>query len=286
MRLLLTGGAGDLAQVLTPLLESRGDDVLLLDIRQPAGNRGFFRDGSINDRPLLARLFPGVDCLVHIAAWHGYHEFHGLRDAFEFWDLNVTGTFNVLETAVRAGVPNVVYISSTSVEDRSGIYGHTKRLGEEICLNFALQHGLNIIILRPRAFIPYWNRSVYKDYIEWARWFWGGAVHIDDVAQATMHSIDLLSKQHFTKPPTLVVDGAYDYTAEQLANWDSAGPGSTFRQTYPEYEMLVRHYGLDPTQKPKTYDISLTAQLLGYQPHYSLGNLLAELARYGQDGPP
>lgn len=201
-------------------------------------------------------------------------------------DLNVIGIFNVLETAVRAGIPNVVFMNSTSVEEQSGIYGHTKVLGEEICLNYSLRHSLNIIILRPRTFILYWNRSVYKNYIEWAHWFWGGAVHINYVPQATMLSINVLSQRRLTKPPGLVVDGAYDYTAEQLASWDSDGPGSTFRQTYPDYEALVQRYGLDPTQKPTTDDISLTKQILGYQPLFSLGNLLAELTEYSQAGPP
>ena len=54
-----------------------------------------------------------------------------------------------------------------------------------------------------------------------------------------MLSIDVLNQQHFTNPPALVFDRAYDYTAEQLANWDINGPGSTFRQTYPDYEALV-----------------------------------------------
>ena len=286
MRILLTGGAGDLAQVLTPLLENRGDEVLLLDIRQPASGRGTYIAGSVNDRQLLAQIFPDVDCLVHIAAWHGYHEFHKLRTPFEFWDLNVTGTFNVLEAAVRAGITNVVFMSSTSIEERSSIYGSTKILAEELCRHYALRHNLNIIILRPRAFIPYWNRTVYQDYIEWAHWFWGGAVHINDVAQATILGIDILSRQHFAEPPALVVDGAYDYSAEQLANWDVDGPGSTFRHTYPDHEALVLQFGLDPAQKPTTYDLSLTTKILGYQPQFSLGNLLAELAEYGRSGPP
>ena len=108
-------------------------------------------------------------------------------------------------------------MNSTSVEEQSGIYGLTKVLGEEICLNYSLRHSLNIIILRPRTFILYWNRSVYKNYIEWAHWFWGGAVHINYVPQATMLSINVLSQRRLTKPPGLVVDGAYDYTAKITA---------------------------------------------------------------------
>ena len=45
---------------------------------------------------------------------------------------NVTGTMNVFEAAHRAGVTQVVYLSSTSVRNHASLYGHTKVLGEEI----------------------------------------------------------------------------------------------------------------------------------------------------------
>ena len=185
MRILLTGGAGDLGLLLARELSQRGDTPVCLDIRPPSVQRGEFVPGSITDRALLAQTMPGIDVVVHIAAWHGIHEVTGQRDAFDFWDVNVTGTFNVLETAVRAGVHKVVFISSTSVEDRHGIYGHTKVLGEEMAQTYAVRHGMEIITLRPRAFIPHWNKTVYKNYVEWAHWFWAGAVHINDVVQAT-----------------------------------------------------------------------------------------------------
>jgi hypothetical protein len=31
--------------------------------------------------------------------------------------------------------------------------------------------------------------------VDWARWFWKGAVHIDDVATAVILSLDLLSRR-------------------------------------------------------------------------------------------
>jgi hypothetical protein len=36
---------------------------------------------------------------------------------------------------------------------------------------------------------------VYAKYSDWARWFWKGAVHIDDVAAAVILSLDLVSQQ-------------------------------------------------------------------------------------------
>ncbi|MEI2611399.1 MAG: NAD(P)-dependent oxidoreductase [Candidatus Promineifilaceae bacterium] len=286
MNILLTGGASDLAQVLTPQLLANGHTVTRLDIRRPADDSGEFIQGSITDREMLGQHLRGVACVVHIAAWHGIHEVTGQKDVFAFWDVNVTGTFNTLEMSVRAGVKQFVYISSTSVDERFGVYGHTKVLGEEIARTYAARHGLKVMILRPRAFIPHWNRATYSNYIEWAHWFWGGAVHIDDVAQATRLAIAALTHNTYPEPPVLVVDGAYDYTPDDLAHWDADGPGSTFRRVYPGYESLVRGYGLDPARQPKTYDISQTRQILGYDPQYSLHHLLLELAQFGESGPP
>jgi nucleoside-diphosphate-sugar epimerase len=286
MKILLTGGAGDLATVLTPKLEARGDTPLRLDIIPPRDRRGVALLGSILDRAGLRRALKGVDCVVHIAAWHGIHDTMKQRDVYAFWDLNVTGTFNVFEAAARVGISKVIYLSSTSTRSRDSIYGHTKVLGEEVARTYAARHAMQVMMLRPRGFIPHWNRSVYASFVEWAQWFWRGAVHIDDVAQAVLQSLDVLQSQILEAPLALVVDGAYEYTDDDLANWDAAGPGSTFRKYYAAYETLARQHGLLPEEKPFKYDIAETQQWLGYVPRYSLRHLLEELDRYGPDGPP
>jgi nucleoside-diphosphate-sugar epimerase len=286
MKVVLTGGAGDLGTVLTPLLEARGDTPLRLDIVPPQDPRGIYLPGSILDRDGLMRWLAGVDSVVHIAAWHGIHETAGAKDAYAFWDLNVTGTMNVFEAAHRAGVKQVVYLSSTSVRHRTSLYGHTKVLGEEIAQTYSTRHGMRVVILRPRGFIPHWNRAVYASFVAWLQWFWRGAVHIEDVAQAVVHSLERLATPGWAPPMALVVDGAYEYTAADLAAWDAAGPGSTFQQYYAPYEALARRYGLPLEEKPFRYDISATQQWLEYVPRYGLRQALEELAHYGSAGPP
>ena len=145
---------------------------------------------------------------------------------------------------------------------------------------------MNIVTLSPRGFIPYWDRAVYAKYSDWARWFWKGAVHIDDVAAAVNLSLDLLSRQQLDQQLVLTLDSAYEYTDTDLNHWDAKGPGSTFRKYYPEYYELALSYGLDPALKPTRLDISETARWLGYKPAYSLVNLLGELAEFGDRGPP
>jgi len=84
----------------------------------------------------------------------------------------------------------------------------------------------------------------------------------------------------------LIVDGAYEYTAADLAAWDAEGPGSTFKRYYAPYEALARRYGLPLEAKPWCYDIAETQHWLGYVLLYSLRQALEELLRYGPAGPP
>ncbi len=288
MKVLLTGGSGDLGQTLVPTLVDRGDTPVILDVRAPRDLKpgaGFIQ-GSILDRPKLTEIFRGCDCIVHIAAWHGIQEDRGEKNAYDFFDLNVRGTFEVFEAAASLGIGKIVYISTTSVYRPDSRYGSSKILAEAIAEDYRKHRNINVITLRPRGFIPYWNREVYDRYSDWARWFWKGAVHIDDVAAAVILSLDLLSRQRIEQQLVLPLDSAYEYTDADLADWDADGPGSTFRKYYPEYYDLVLSDGLDPALKPTRLDISETVRWLGYRPTFSLASLLSELAAYGDSGPP
>jgi len=159
--------------------------------------------------------------VVHMAAWHGIHETTGAKDVYAFWDLNVTGTMNVFEAAHRAGVTQLVYLSSTSVRNYASLYGQTKVLGEAIAQTYRTRHGMQVVILRPRGFIPHWNRATYASFVAWLQWFWRGAVHIEDVAHAVVRSLDFLATTVGAPPGALVVDGAYEYTA---ADWPRGTP--------------------------------------------------------------
>lgn len=236
---------------------------------------------SILDRPILNKAMQHVDCAVHIAAWHGIHE--DKRYPADFHDLNVTGTFNVLQAAVENNVSHFVFMSSTSVVDQYGIYGHSKLLAEALVEAYAQRHGLSCVILRPRAFIPPWNKTVYKNFIEWTEWFMKGAVHINDLLEATLLAID----HRPSKPASIyVIDGAYEYKAQELATWDAQGKGSSFAARYPEYLDIAEKYGLNTNIKPRPLEIAAEQCLPGYNPRYSLRTMLQELKDYGLQGPP
>jgi len=267
-----------------PRLLRNGDTPVILDVRAPRDQRAGFIRGSILDRPALKDWVRGCDCIVHIAAWHGIHE--GQKTAYDFFDLNVRGTFEVFEAAASVGVDKIIYISTTSVYRPDTLYPRGKVLAERIAEDYARCTDMSVITLRPRGFIPYWNTDVYTKYSDWARWFWKGAVHIDDVAKAVTLSLDLIFRRKPERHLVLTLDSAYEYTNEDLEHWDADGAGTTFRKHYAEYYDLALSYGLDPALKPTRLDISETVRWLGYKPSYGLRNLLIELAAYGDGGPP
>jgi len=115
--------------------------------------------GDICQSDILNSALSGVDGVFHFAAlWLlQCHEFP--RAAF---DVNIRGTFNVLEACVQQGVKRLVYSSSASVygdaveepmtEDHpfnnKNFYGATKIAGEAMARAFHHRYGLNVVGLR------------------------------------------------------------------------------------------------------------------------------------------
>jgi UDP-glucose 4-epimerase len=115
--------------------------------------------GNVLHRDLLGTAMKGVDVVFHLAALWLLHCHDYPRSAFE---VNVAGTFNVLEACVAQGVKRLVYSSSASVygdavetpmteEHPFGnrtFYGATKIAGEQMCRAFHHRYGLDYVGLR------------------------------------------------------------------------------------------------------------------------------------------
>lgn len=115
--------------------------------------------GDILQTDILESAFTGADAVLHFAAlWLlQCHEFP--RSAF---DVNVRGTFNVMEACVKTGIKRLVYSSSASVygdavqepmgEDHpfnnQNFYGATKIAGEAMLRSFHHRYGLDFVGLR------------------------------------------------------------------------------------------------------------------------------------------
>jgi UDP-glucose 4-epimerase len=122
-RILVIGGAGFLgSHIVDQLTETPAREIIVLDnfVRGTRANldaavadpRVAVVDGSVTDLELLRTLMAGTDYVFHLAALWLYECVHQPRSALE---VNVVGTYNVIETAADAGVRKVVYSSSASV---------------------------------------------------------------------------------------------------------------------------------------------------------------------------
>ena len=109
MRVLITGGGGNLGRVLAPALKEAGHDPVLMDNRELETPYETVR-GDARDRAEVSGAVRGADVVVHAAALHGIHLDKYASD--DFWDLNVAGTRNVYEAAVEHGVEKVLLCST------------------------------------------------------------------------------------------------------------------------------------------------------------------------------
>jgi nucleoside-diphosphate-sugar epimerase len=174
VRILLTGSSGWLGRFLSPLLRRAGRAVVGFDTAPSPDTHVV---GSVADRPLVERLLAaaGIDAVVHAAALHKPDI--ARHPAQAFIDVNVTGTLNLLEAAVAAGVDRFVFTSTTSlmisqaIRDEGGaaavwldeevgplaprnIYGATKLAAESLCRVHHIEHGLPCVVLRTARFFP------------------------------------------------------------------------------------------------------------------------------------
>lgn len=283
-QVLVTGGNGDLGRLLAPKLQSHGMRVHSLDPAGDAPQNVEHIRGSILDRELLQRVTRGIDLVVHVAAWHGFHAFTASKTNTEFWDLNMTGTFNLLEACVASGIRKFVFISSSSVDEWPEMYGVTKVLGEQLCRAYVERGSLEVISLRPRAFIPWWNKVVYASKDEWASWFARGAVHIADVAEATRLScLVLLDSSDVRLYEACEIDGKHDFSQQELAEWRQAGGRSLLKRRFPEFESFIDDATFIPDDPPTYKDISQAQRILGYTPSYGFYELLKEMSQIEPD---
>ena len=115
--------------------------------------------GDVRELDILDQAMDGVDYVFHLAAMWLLHCKDFPRTAF---DVNISGTFNVLEACVKHKVKKLIYSSSASVygdavqvpmtEDHpfnnKNFYGATKIAGEAMCTAYNDRYGLEIVGLR------------------------------------------------------------------------------------------------------------------------------------------
>jgi len=171
-RLLVIGGAGfigshvvdqlrheDVAEIVVYDDFTRGRAENLQEALTDPRVKIFELGGNILHRDLLGAAMQNVDGVFHLAALWLLHCHDYPRSAFE---VNMGGTFNVLEACVASGVKRLVYSSSASVYgdavempmteehpfNNRTFYGATKIAGEQMCRAFYHRYRLDYVGLR------------------------------------------------------------------------------------------------------------------------------------------
>ena len=173
--ILVTGAAGFIGQHLTPALSG----VYAIDVRPCPQETTAAAFCDITDDVHMAELAEKwrgkITCCVHLAAIASPPI--AKRDPKLAWDTNVRGTHNVLELCHRIGCKRIVFFSSAHVygisprympTDEShplnlhDTYTTTKILGEQLCEQFYLNHGLSYCTLRLwNAYGPGQNKDYF-----------------------------------------------------------------------------------------------------------------------------
>jgi nucleoside-diphosphate-sugar epimerase len=116
MRILVTGARGKVGAATVAALHDAGHEVTALDIGPPVfeapapGAPPYFQ-ADLSDAGDAFAAVRGHDAVIHAAAIPA----PGANPAAHVFRNNLMGTFNVIEAAVRFGVPRVVNVSSETV---------------------------------------------------------------------------------------------------------------------------------------------------------------------------
>lgn len=165
---LVTGGMGFIGSHIVDRLVRDGRRVRVLDNapeKRIAAAPIFLQDaelmsGDIRDRAVVARAMAGVETVYHQAALASVPQ--SVADPGEYYDVNVTGTLNLMLAARDAGVKRFVFASSSAVYGDSPAmpkvetmipepispYASSKLAGEALCQVFTKSYGLAAVALR------------------------------------------------------------------------------------------------------------------------------------------
>jgi UDP-glucose 4-epimerase len=167
VKAVVTGGAGFIGSHLVETLASEGvETVAVDDLRsgreenlRGAGGRSRLVQADVSRDSLDHLVEPG-DWVFHLAAMADIVP--SIEQPQDYFEANVTGTFNVLEAARRGGAARFVYAASSSCYgipdsyptaenapiDTRYPYAETKYLGESMVLHWHRVYGLPALALR------------------------------------------------------------------------------------------------------------------------------------------
>lgn len=178
VRILISGVAGFIGSSLADDLLEKNFSVMGIDnfdsfysreiketnISNALKHRSFtFREGDIRDMEFLNRCFSDFrpDMVIHLAAKAGVRP--SIKDPSAYYEVNVNGTLNILETMRKNNVRRMLFASSSSVygnnkkipfEESDSVdlpvspYAASKKAGELLCHTYHHLYNMDIFCLR------------------------------------------------------------------------------------------------------------------------------------------
>jgi len=213
MRVVVTGGAGFVGRAVVRVLRARGDDVVAL-VRH-TGKAGLLEAlgcdtvaSDLSDRAALVPLLGRADAVIHGAGSYRVGIAPSERPAM--WDANVGTTERVLDAAIEAGVPRIVYVSTVNVfgntrgrvvderyrrdlsEGFLSSYDETKYRAHEVALD-RIGRGAPVVIVMPSQVYGPRDHSGVGEQLRRAN---EGTLRyraLDDLGIGLVHVVDLAS---------------------------------------------------------------------------------------------
>jgi UDP-glucose 4-epimerase len=300
MTILVTGSAGHLGEAILRTLRRRGSPERGVDLKASALTDAA---GSIVDPGFVRAQMDGVTAVIHTATLHKPHVATHSKQAFV--DTNVTGTLNLLEAAVAAGVKSFVFTSTTSAfgsqlrpeagqaavwvtEDLpsvpKNIYGTTKLMAENLCELFFREQGLAVVVLRTSRFFPEDDddpamRSAYPLDNAQANELLYRRLDIADAVSAHLLAVTRAPEIGFGR---YILSATTPFGRQRLAALarDAAG---VVRELYPDCAELyaTRGWRLFP-EIDRVYVNDRARRELGWRPEFDFAHVLRSL-RAGSD---
>lgn len=166
MKILVTGGCGFIGSHLVDALVDENYEVVVVDDCSASNEQFYFNNKatyhkvSICDGEKLNILFKGCNFVFHLAAEARLQD--SINNPKRTVDVNVLGTFNVLEACRKNNIKGIAFSSTSSVygltkqlpitedlkEDCLNPYASTKYAGELLIRNYTQLYGLKSCIFR------------------------------------------------------------------------------------------------------------------------------------------
>ena len=216
MRILVTGGEGNIGKRLVPKLMELKHTITLL-LRQnklSSGRLVKIVKGDLLNQESLLKATENIDLAVHLAG------ITHTNNQKLYYDINTKGTKNLIAACQKNKVKKIIYISSRTAGVDGGAYAHSKLLAEGeikkssmdwIILRVAEVYGAGekeaitrlVKTVQNSFFVPIIGNGEYKL----------APVFIDDVVSAIISSV----KTKFSKK-TYIVAGPDELTYNELVD--------------------------------------------------------------------